>query len=620
MADTGRLRDGRGGAGPRDTPGHAPDTPRTRPRTGRARPPPEEPELPRKRPSRSPGHRSCPPARPQRPRLLPCLPRGAPAPAPARLPDPSGPGSCPACPAEPQPRLLPACPTAAAPDKALRSRFLGGRAAAGNRPQLEALFSEPSGPRPPPAPARRRAAQRGMAAPLLLLALARLVSSTWHEGSGYYLESHTNEVYAEEPPPEPALDYRRVPQWCATLSIHRGEAACYSPRGSSYRSSLGTRCELSCARGYRLVGPSAVQCLPSRRWSGMAYCRQIRCHVLPAVLRGSYVCSAGVQMDSRCDYTCQPGYQLEGDRSRVCMEDGRWSGSEPVCVDLEPPKIRCPDSRERIAEPGKLTATVYWDPPRVRDSADGVIKRVTLRGPEPGSEFPAGEHVIRYTAHDQAYNRASCKFSIRVHVRRCPVLKPPQNGYISCTSDGNNYGAACEYLCDGGFERQGTSLRVCQSSQQWTGSQPLCAPMQINTDVSSAAGLLDQFHEKRRLLVISAPDPSNRYYKMQISMLQQAACGLDLRHVTTVELLGQPPHEVGRIREHRLALGIIEELRRYLHLTRSHFNAVLLDKAGTDRERYIAPVSPDELFVFIDTYLLSEREAARRAQSGDPCE
>lgn len=109
--------------------------------------------------------------------------------------------------------------------------------------------------------------------------------------------------------------------------------------------------------------------------------------------------------------------------------------------------------------------------------------------------------------------------------------------------------------------------------------------MQINTDVNSAASLLDQFLEKRRLFVISAPDPSNRYYKMQISMLQvrrpsccplptstsstpslspppqQAACGLDLRHVTTVELVGQPPHEVGRIREHRLALGIIEELR-----------------------------------------------------------
>lgn len=37
-----------------------------------------------------------------------------------------------------------------------------------------------------------------------------------------------------------------------------------------------------------------------------------------------------------------------------------------------------------------------------------------LRGPEPGSEFPEGEHVIRYTTYDQAYNRASCKFRIRV--------------------------------------------------------------------------------------------------------------------------------------------------------------------------------------------------------------
>ncbi|KAI2600201.1 SRPX2 isoform 9, partial [Pan troglodytes] len=47
-----------------------------------------------------------------------------------------------------------------------------------------------------------------------------------------------------------------------------------------------------------------------------------------------------------------------------------------------------------------------------------------------------------------------------------------------------------------------------------------CAPMKINVNVNSAAGLLDQFYEKQRLLIISAPDPSNRYYKMQISMLQ----------------------------------------------------------------------------------------------------
>jgi hypothetical protein len=65
-----------------------------------------------------------------------------------------------------------------------------------------------------------------------------------------------------------------VPRWCYTLNIQDGEATCYSPRGGNYHSSLGTRCELSCDRGFRLIGQRSVQCLPSRRWSGTAYCRR----------------------------------------------------------------------------------------------------------------------------------------------------------------------------------------------------------------------------------------------------------------------------------------------------------------------------------------------------------
>ncbi|XP_044283101.1 sushi repeat-containing protein SRPX2 [Varanus komodoensis] len=458
------------------------------------------------------------------------------------------------------------------------------------------------------------------ASPLLLLLWANIVSSTWYEGSGYFAaQRQTNEVHIEETSQVLAPEYQ-VPQWCYVLKVYHGEATCYSPRGGNYRSSMGTRCELSCDRGYRLIGQRSVQCLLNRHWSGAAYCRQIRCHTLPAIHHGSYQCSDGVKVDSHCDYTCQPGYHLEGDRSRMCMDDGRWSGGDPICVDIEPPKIRCPDSRERMAEPGKLTATVYWDPPRAKDSADGSIKHITLRGPEPGSELPEGEHIIRYTVYDQAFNRASCKFSVRVQVSRCPVLKAPEHGYLRCSSAGNNYGATCEYHCDGGYERQGAPLRVCQSSRQWSGSQPTCAPMQINVDVNSAAGLLDQFYEKRRLLIISAPDPSDRYYKMQNAMLQQATCGLDLRHITVVELVGLPPHEVGRIRELQLSANIIEQLRQFLHITRSRFNIVFVDKDGTDRERYIQPVTPEELFSLVDNYLLSSHEALQREQHRDVCE
>ncbi|XP_054852439.1 sushi repeat-containing protein SRPX2 isoform X3 [Eublepharis macularius] len=397
---------------------------------------------------------------------------------------------------------------------------------------------------------------------LLLCLWTKVVSSTWYEvGSGYAAaERRTNEVYIEETPQVSLPEYR-VPQWCHRLNIYHGEATCYSPRGGNYLSSMGTRCELSCNRGYRLIGQRSIQCLPNRRWSGITYCRHI-----------------------------------------------------------EPPKLRCPESRERIAEPDKLTTTVYWDPARATDTADGIIKHVTLHGPEPGSEFPEGEHVIRYTVYDQAYNRATCKFAVRVQVIRCPVLKPPEHGYLSCTSAGNNYGATCEYHCDGGYERQGAHLRVCQSTRQWSGSQPRCTPMQINVDVNSVASLMDQFYDKRRLLIVSAPDPSDRYYKMQNSMLQQATCGLDLRHITIIELVGLPPHEVGRIHEHRLSDNIIEGLRQFLHITRSRFNMVFVGKDGVDRDRYIQPVTPEELFSFVDTYLLSSQEQLQREQNRDMCE
>ncbi|KAG8448377.1 hypothetical protein GDO86_015460 [Hymenochirus boettgeri] len=438
-------------------------------------------------------------------------------------------------------------------------------------------------------------------------------------GSGNHGEEiHNNEIYSEIKPSGHLLDYR-APRWCHDLHIKDGEATCYSPRGGGYRSTLGTQCHLSCDQGFRLIGQISVQCLSTRRWSGFAHCRRILCHVLPAIQFGSYQCSAGVSESSRCDYSCALGYTLEGDRSRICTENQQWSGGEPVCVDLDPPKIQCPKSRVKFAEPEKLTARIFWGTPHVKDSADGVITRVFLRGQEPGSEFPEGEHVIRYTAYDRAHNRASCKFIVKVQVRRCPDLTPPLHGYITCSSAGNNYGAICEYHCEGGYERQGSAARVCLFSQNWAGAPATCSPMKINVNVNSAGGFIDQFFEKQRLLFISAPSSSDRYYRMQTTALQSANCGLEQRHVLIVELVGESPREVGRVRSQQLSLELIEELRQALRISRTYFNMVLLDKYGVDRERYVQPSTSEEIFTFMDTYLLSSQEMDQLEANRDNC-
>lgn len=109
----------------------------------------------------------------------------------------------------------------------------------------------------------------------------------------------------------------------------------------------------------------------------------------------------------------------------------------------------------------------------------------------------------------------------------CGSASPPSNGQALPRSvHVSGAGQGRESTC-----RDAQSLREflpgrlgkkgCKAASLLVLTHSLVAPaMQINTAVNSAASLLDQFYEKRRLLVISAPDSANRYYKMQISMLQ----------------------------------------------------------------------------------------------------
>ena len=40
-----------------------------------------------------------------------------------------------------------------------------------------------------------------------------------------------------------------------------------------------------------------------------------------------------VRYNSTATYECLPGYELkEGDKTRMCVANGSWSGSSPICV------------------------------------------------------------------------------------------------------------------------------------------------------------------------------------------------------------------------------------------------------------------------------------------------
>lgn len=45
---------------------------------------------------------------------------------------------------------------------------------------------------------------------------------------------------------------------------------------------------------------------------------------------------------------------------------------------------------------------------------------------------------------------------------------------MKCDSDGDNYGATCNFKCTGGYELQGSAARVCQSALSWSGAETNC--------------------------------------------------------------------------------------------------------------------------------------------------
>lgn len=60
-------------------------------------------------------------------------------------------------------------------------------------------------------------------------------------------------------------------------------------------------------------------------------------------------------------------------------------------------------------------------------------------------------------------------------VRRCSQLFAPDNGYMNCDSDGDNYGATCSFKCTGGHELSGSAARVCQYGLTWSGTETKCS-------------------------------------------------------------------------------------------------------------------------------------------------
>ncbi|VVC96125.1 unnamed protein product [Leptidea sinapis] len=111
-----------------------------------------------------------------------------------------------------------------------------------------------------------------------------------------------------------------------------------------HNSSFGGRAVFTCAWGYRLVGAPGLECEQDGQWSGeMPQCIPIYCPD-PILPEHGQLVTKTISKDGKFPvgdlliYACNEGYEVMGELSIVCTENGFWSHPPPFC--LPPTEIK----------------------------------------------------------------------------------------------------------------------------------------------------------------------------------------------------------------------------------------------------------------------------------------
>ena len=211
---------------------------------------------------------------------------------------------------------------------------------------------------------------------------------------------------------------------------------------------VGSIAQYTCHQGYDIDGNATRVCLQNESWSSTPpTCRPVKCVPPPVIAHGTFINDVGVY-NTTVLYKCRNHYQLLGDSLLTCNENQTWSGAVPYCT----PK-NCSDL-------GTISyGRVVYDSRKVGDEAEylchdgyrliGDIRReclpdLTWSGNEPECEF------------------ITCTSPPKVEFSRYIGMTPFRPGQV------------IKYTCDTGYEIQGKDTRTCRIDGSWTGPTPKC--------------------------------------------------------------------------------------------------------------------------------------------------
>ncbi|XP_039908868.1 sushi, von Willebrand factor type A, EGF and pentraxin domain-containing protein 1-like [Simochromis diagramma] len=248
-----------------------------------------------------------------------------------------------------------------------------------------------------------------------------------------------------------------------------GQISCNPPLSSfvSHEAThpAGMVCSFICDEGYVLSGSPSLQCEASGTWNGsQPYCVAVQCPALQNLTNGFVSC--GEDADTRfsykntCSFSCDQGYHLVGASRVTCTSGGTWNQQIPHCEAKGCPAPEVPTNGQISCSPS-LSSFLSHDTPHPL----GMVCHFTC---DEGHELQ-GAHSMECTHPGQWTSRSPTCTAVR-----CPLLEPPKNGHINCSSTESVYNSQCSFTCDQGYSLEGPELLTCGHHGNWTAEKPTC--------------------------------------------------------------------------------------------------------------------------------------------------
>ncbi|KAL0811803.1 hypothetical protein ABMA28_009231 [Loxostege sticticalis] len=251
------------------------------------------------------------------------------------------------------------------------------------------------------------------------------------------------------------------------------QVQCPPPEAPRHGKAVYTSCAYNsvvsyeCKYGYRLVGDATRRCGADKKWSGtQPVCKEINCGH-PGQLWNGWLenISSGTGLGASIIFRCQDGMKMEGNGSAICQSDGTWSHPLPMCL---APCVVPHVSQGRVVLIENKTGeneTAEGNTQIVGSSSMVQHGEIILVDCEKNYEFPSNNAAV--TCNNGTWTQIP-----RCQPARCKRMpRNPRNGMVIAPK--TEHGMKARFRCKDGFELKGNPIVVC-SFGNWSGEAPKC--------------------------------------------------------------------------------------------------------------------------------------------------